>query len=808
MVILISIGFVLAVGIFWVRVHQAKVIDKSAGLGEIPLDVMKARYTAEDALLFLDYSAKYSLYDAVFRAGEDGGLADPVCGRYVFPLWNEKGKSCFPTGKEAVLSAFDERLQGYLSQYPLFPLNSYEYDVKGDGSSVTVIGISGEDLAVPLIAGRQGVTGVASLVNVKAGLGLPMEGDIVITSCFGTRFISGKKDPDWHDGVDMRADENTRIFSIAPGTVVEVCEEWVGACDCSVAKKPQPGRACSPAAKCKGRCGDFGNTLVIKHGDNLYSRYSHMKSIEVNVGDAVSKGMFIGFSGDTGNSEKAHLDFKIYSTGNYKRRESEEPGKNPFCMYTDDVLATFNAVGDSCKKNLVNGKLSKDTFKNDCSRIDPKTYEAVAVLDKTAVKSPKAVEMTDKSGAVHPDNVAKVNAYVPIIAKYAAKYGVEDAYIKAIMTHESPKIDPRALGPKGKESDREEDRAWGLMQIVPNQNHKVCVKECGFSSAPLKEEYFTPEKSICCSTAIFQSKYLKKSKVYPACCNRAGCVREAREYVEWEAALRGYNGWGCGTWGDPHYVETVMGYYYFYGGTPGIAEAAYQNQVGAYRIKPNFKTGMAYNLSAYAEVASFVSGTLLPGFTGQDAETYLQGMIERFNAVHQDLVMQRMCGDYPEFYAFAESLFDCLNTTDTECACELKLQGTADAVIQLLPDSIQLQEWTGVVVDVNLPFDMPIAVKGLGSVSKEYVSAERKNGNFKYEGVDGDAMYLWKSGDVLTVQRDWGTGACTIEKDKYALCVEQKDTKIPRIVDKKLAFLPVRLKFSVFLPKNTVPTSP
>lgn len=58
-----------------------------------------------------------------------------------------------------------------------------------------------------------------------------------------------------------------------------------------------------------------GNTIIIDHGLNLYSSYSHMDSREVETGDIVEKGKVIGASGNTGFSTGPHLHFTM-SVGN------------------------------------------------------------------------------------------------------------------------------------------------------------------------------------------------------------------------------------------------------------------------------------------------------------------------------------------------------------------------------------------------------------------------------------------------------------------------------------------------------------
>lgn len=58
----------------------------------------------------------------------------------------------------------------------------------------------------------------------------------------------------------------------------------------------------------------FGNHIIIKHFDGTYASYWHLmyKGVKVNVGDTISKGQFIGFSGNTGYSSWAHLHFDVY----------------------------------------------------------------------------------------------------------------------------------------------------------------------------------------------------------------------------------------------------------------------------------------------------------------------------------------------------------------------------------------------------------------------------------------------------------------------------------------------------------------
>ena len=61
---------------------------------------------------------------------------------------------------------------------------------------------------------------------------------------------------------------------------------------------------------------NWGNTIVIKHGYQLYSQLSHLKddSIKVKKGDTVKKGDIIAHCGNSGRSPYPHLHFQIQAT--------------------------------------------------------------------------------------------------------------------------------------------------------------------------------------------------------------------------------------------------------------------------------------------------------------------------------------------------------------------------------------------------------------------------------------------------------------------------------------------------------------
>jgi murein DD-endopeptidase MepM/ murein hydrolase activator NlpD len=56
----------------------------------------------------------------------------------------------------------------------------------------------------------------------------------------------------------------------------------------------------------------FGNYLIVKHKYSYYTRYAHMLSSRVRVGQWVQQGDVIGFIGNTGLSTGPHLHYEVH----------------------------------------------------------------------------------------------------------------------------------------------------------------------------------------------------------------------------------------------------------------------------------------------------------------------------------------------------------------------------------------------------------------------------------------------------------------------------------------------------------------
>jgi murein DD-endopeptidase MepM/ murein hydrolase activator NlpD len=91
-----------------------------------------------------------------------------------------------------------------------------------------------------------------------------------------------------HTGIDFHAASGTVVHAVGTGTVVST--GWGGA---------------------------YGNQIVIKMADGMYTQYGHLSSISVSVGQKVTPGQQIGLSGSTGNTTGPHLHFEARTTPEY-----------------------------------------------------------------------------------------------------------------------------------------------------------------------------------------------------------------------------------------------------------------------------------------------------------------------------------------------------------------------------------------------------------------------------------------------------------------------------------------------------------
>ncbi|MEW2622274.1 M23 family metallopeptidase [Streptomyces sp. NPDC048106] len=91
-----------------------------------------------------------------------------------------------------------------------------------------------------------------------------------------------------HTGIDFHAATGTSVHAVGVGTVVST--GWGGA---------------------------YGNEIVIRMADGMYTQYGHLSSIGVTVGQQVAAGQQIALSGATGNVTGPHLHFEARTSPDY-----------------------------------------------------------------------------------------------------------------------------------------------------------------------------------------------------------------------------------------------------------------------------------------------------------------------------------------------------------------------------------------------------------------------------------------------------------------------------------------------------------
>lgn len=107
-----------------------------------------------------------------------------------------------------------------------------------------------------------------------------------VTSHFGKRRDPFTNRLAFHSGLDLGAAPTSEILATAPGEVIHA-----------------------------GANGPYGKMVEIDHGMGVTTRYGHLNSVEVQVGDMVDFRQPIGVIGNTGRSTARHLHYEVRIDG-------------------------------------------------------------------------------------------------------------------------------------------------------------------------------------------------------------------------------------------------------------------------------------------------------------------------------------------------------------------------------------------------------------------------------------------------------------------------------------------------------------
>jgi len=91
---------------------------------------------------------------------------------------------------------------------------------------------------------------------------------------------------------------------------------------------------------------NWGNTIVIKHSEFLYSKLSHLKpgSIEVKDGQKVKRGDLLAKCGNSGNSPYPHLHFQLQATPHIGSSTLDYPISNYFANHHGKIAIKTVAI--------------------------------------------------------------------------------------------------------------------------------------------------------------------------------------------------------------------------------------------------------------------------------------------------------------------------------------------------------------------------------------------------------------------------------------------------------------------------------
>jgi len=129
----------------------------------------------------------------------------------------------------------------------------------------------------------------------------------IVTFAYGLKYRSGAI----HKGIDYRAAVGTPIYACVSGTVVHA------------------GRHVYR----KGWGFSFGTHVIVDNARfpdgsaGLWAGYCHMSKVNVRVGQKITKGALVGWSGNTGNSTGPHLHLQILSQRTWNPIKHRNPQK-------------------------------------------------------------------------------------------------------------------------------------------------------------------------------------------------------------------------------------------------------------------------------------------------------------------------------------------------------------------------------------------------------------------------------------------------------------------------------------------------
>lgn len=197
-----------------------------------------------------------------------------------------KGSYIKETDKAAIMKGLNDKLNivnAQIQEYGLMKVTATETATRLN-TEITALNATVQDLAgqVQQLSGKR--TEIEQEVKKQNSFIKPTSGRI--TSGFGYRIHPVTGASSFHSGIDIADSTGTKILASRSGTVTFASYN-----------------------------GNYGNMIIINHGNGIETAYAHLSAINVSVGQGVSQGQVIGKMGATGRVTGPHLHFEIRING-------------------------------------------------------------------------------------------------------------------------------------------------------------------------------------------------------------------------------------------------------------------------------------------------------------------------------------------------------------------------------------------------------------------------------------------------------------------------------------------------------------
>jgi murein DD-endopeptidase MepM/ murein hydrolase activator NlpD len=187
-------------------------------------------------------------------------------------------------------------LRRTLSARPAPPAEPIELAAES-GTAEPLLASQADHLLATVRAETRSLRGLEPLVTqtVRTLAALPLRWPVraAVSSEFGERPSPWSGSPEFHGGIDIAAHAGTRVVAPSPARVAFV-----------------------------GATPEYGNTVILDHGNAVHTRFGHLERVIVKRGQKVERGQPVALSGNTGRSTGPHLHYEVIVQG---RRVNPRP---------------------------------------------------------------------------------------------------------------------------------------------------------------------------------------------------------------------------------------------------------------------------------------------------------------------------------------------------------------------------------------------------------------------------------------------------------------------------------------------------